>query len=178
MQQPARWYVLQVYAGFEKKTAEMIRENAEREGLSDRIEEVFSPSEEVTEVKNGRRTKVTRNLHGGYLYIKAVMDEDLVRLVRAVPRVSGFLGAEHKPRAVPESEVRFVKKTAADEQGNKRPDVLFEIAESVRVVDGPFQGFTGFVDEVFPERRRLKVMVAIFGRETPVDLEYDQVVKV
>jgi transcription termination/antitermination protein NusG len=177
MSEKARWYVVQVYAGFEKKVAETILEHAERDGLAERVVEVYSPAEEVNEVKNGRRTTTTRNMHGGYLYLKAYMNEDVMRLVRAVPRVSGFLGADHKPCAVSEAEVARIKKIA-DEVPTAATGLSFEMGESVKITQGPFETFSGFVEEVFEDRRRLRVMVVIFGRETPVELEYSQVVKV
>ncbi len=177
MEKKARWYVVQVYAGFEKKVAETIVEHAERDGLAERVVELYSPAEEVSEVKNGRRTTVSRNMHGGYLYLKAYMNEDVMRLVRAVPRVSGFLGADHKPCAVSEAEVARIKKIA-DEVTPANTGVAFDVGQAVKITQGPFETFTGFVEEVFEDRQRLRVMVVIFGRETPVELEYAQVVKI
>lgn len=174
----ARWYIVHAYSNFEGKVAEAIREQAQRRGLEDHFEDIQVPTEEVTEVVRGAK-KVRQHRHfPGYVLVKMVMSDEAYHLVKNTPKVTGFLGQQNKPQPVSEKEVERILGRVA-EQGAAKPRQLihYETGERVRVCDGPFQSFEGLVSEVDEERGRLKVAVMIFGRETPVDLEYSQVEK-
>lgn len=174
----ARWYVLHVYSGFEDKAAEAIREKAGKKGLEDRIEEILVPTEEVVEVKRGQRVNTERKFFPGYVLIKVEMDDEIWHLIKNTPRVTGFLGASNKPTPVSEKEAQAIIKQVQEGIERPRPSVTFEIGEEVKVAEGPFASFNGTVEEVDEEKARLKVTVSIFGRATPVELEYSQVEKV
>ncbi len=175
----ASWYIVQAYSNFEKKVAESIREQAERQGLAEQFEDIRVPTEEVVEVyRNKKRIKEQRHFPG-YVLVKMDMTDDAYHLVKNTPKVTGFLGAQNKPRPVSEKEVQRIlghmeQQAAA---GTPRPLITFDIGERVKVTDGPFQSFEGSVEEVDEDRARLKVSVTIFGRATPVELEYGQVEK-
>ena len=176
-----KWYVLHAYSGFEKKVAESIREQAKAKGLDDLIDEVLVPTEEVVEVARGKKKTVEKRFFPGYVLMKAQLTDDIYHLVKDTPKVSGFLGAEggKKPLPVRQKEVdRILGKSTDTSAERPRPKVSFEIGEQVQVNDGPFQGFEGAVEEIDEAHGRLKVTVSIFGRGTPVDLEFDQVVKI
>lgn len=172
------WYVVHTYSGFESKVKVSIEQRATALGLSDKISQILIPTEEVVELKKGKRTVSSRKFFPGYLLIKMEMSEQLWYLVKNTPKVTGFVGPATQPTPVPEEQVRAILEQV--EEGAERPKhkVMFLRGESVRVIDGPFQNFTGLVDEVKPDKGRLKVMVSIFGRPTPVDLEFLQVEKV
>ncbi len=174
----ARWYIVHAYSNFEQKVADAIKEQAERQGLQDQIVEVQVPTEEVVEIKrNTKRVRQQRHFPG-YVLVKMDLTDDAYHLIKNTPKVTGFLGAQNKPQPVSEKEIQRILGQVA-EAGAVRPRALinYEIGERVRVSDGPFQSFEGLVSEVDEERGRLKVAVMIFGRETPVDLEYSQVEK-
>ena len=174
----ARWYIVHAYSNFEQKVAEAIREQAERQGLQDQIVDVQVPTEEVVEIKrNTKRVRQQRHFPG-YVLVKMDLTDDAYHLIKNTPKVTGFLGAQNKPQPVSEKEIQRILGQVA-EAGVAKPRALihYEIGERVRVSDGPFQSFEGLVSEVDEERGRLKVAVMIFGRETPVDLEYSQVEK-
>lgn len=177
----AKWYIVHAYSNFEKKVAQSIREQAERKGLDDLVLEIEVPSEEVVEVARGKKKTVERRFFPGYVLMKAILTDDIYHLVKDTPKVTGFLGAEggKKPLPVRQREVDRILGTSDDtsEPQRLRPTVTYEVGEEVRVNDGPFQGFEGAVEEVDEASGRLKVMVSIFGRATPVDLEYAQVDK-
>ena len=176
----AKWYIVHAYSNFEKKVAATILEQAERKGLSDLIEDIQVPTEEVVEVARGKKKTVEKRMLAGYVLIRAQLTDDVYHLVKDTPKVSGFLGAEggKKPLPVPQREVDRILGTSEDGTTERvRPTITYEIGEQVRVNDGPFQGFEGGVEEVDEDNARLKVSVSIFGRATPVDLEYDQVDK-
>ena len=173
-----RWYVIQVYAGFEKKVVEAIRESAEKKGISGCFEELLVPSEEVVEIKRGAKVTVERNYFPGYILIKMALTDEAWHLVRETPKVSSFLGGKGKPLPVSEAEVGRILRQVQEAVEKPRSTISFEIGENVRVCDGPFASFSGMVEEVDQEKSRLKVSVMIFGRPTPVDLEFTQVEKV
>ena len=173
-----RWYVVHVYSGFESKVAQSIREQADREGLGTDILEVLVPTEEVIEVKRGSKTKAERKFFPGYVLVKMSMTDRAWHLVKNTTKVTGFLGAGKKPSPISEAEARRIVDQTQDASQRVRPSVTFEVGENVRVSDGPFASFNGVVEDVDETRARLKVSVSIFGRSTPVDLEYGQVEKV
>lgn len=172
-----RWYVVHVYSGFEKKVAEAIMHQAEQKGLSNKIYEVFVPTEEVVEVKRGKKVSAERRFFPGYVLVRMEMTDDSWHLVRNVPRVTGFIGAKNKPVPISASEAAQIMKQVTDGVAKPRPAVIFEVGEQVRVNDGPFTSFTGLVEEVDEDKGRLKITVSIFGRPTPVELEFGQVEK-
>ena len=173
-----RWYVVHVYSGFESKVAQSIREQADREGLGADILEVLVPTEEVVEVKRGSKTKAERKFFPGYVLVKMSMTDRAWHLVKNTTKVTGFLGAGKKPSPISEAEARRIVDQTQDASQRVRPSITFEVGENVRVSDGPFASFNGVVEDVDETRARLKVSVSIFGRSTPVDLEYGQVEKV
>ncbi len=173
-----RWYVLHVYSGFEKKIATQIKEQAELKGLSDAIGDIIVPVEEVTEVRRAQKVNTERKFFPGYVLINMEMSDDAWHLVKDVPKVTGFLGSKTRPSPIPDSEAERIMKQAQEGTEHPRPAVLFEIGEQVRVADGPFTSFNGIVEEVDEDKGRVKVSVSIFGRSTPVDLEYGQVEKI
>jgi transcriptional antiterminator NusG len=173
-----RWYVLHVYSGFEKKIATQIKEQAEQKGLAEDIGEIVVPVEEVMEVRRAQKVNTERKFFPGYVLINMEMSDDAWHLVKDVPKVTGFLGSKMKPSPIPDAEAARIMKQAQEGAENRRPAVIFEIGEQVRVADGPFTSFNGVVEEVDEDKGRVKVSVSIFGRSTPVDLEYSQVEKV
>ena len=174
-----RWYVVHVYSGFEKKIAQQIKEQAAQKGLGDQFDEILVPAEEVTEVRRGQKVNSERKFFPGYVLVKMEMSDDAWHLVKDTPKVAGFLGNKNKPSPITEAEAqRIVNQVKEGVDKPRKPAVVFEIGEQVRVADGPFTSFMGTVEEVDEERGRVKVSVSIFGRSTPVELEYTQVEKV
>lgn len=173
----AKWYVVHVYSGFEYKVAEQIREQSHKAGLDDHIEEVLVPTEEVVEIKRGEKVNTERKFFPGYVLVRMDLTDEAWHLVRNIPKVTGFLGGKERPTPVSEGEVKRIRQQV--EEGVSRPkhSVTFEVGEKVRVCDGPFASFIGMVEEVDEEKSRLKVSVSIFGRATPVELEFTQVEK-
>ena len=174
-----RWYVLHVYSGFEKKVASSIKETAAKRGLDQYIEEVMVPIEEVIEVRRGQKVNAERKFFPGYVLVKMEMNDDAWHLVKNTPKVTGFLGGGgNKPSPITEVEAQRLLKQVTEGAERPRPSITFDIGEQVRVCDGPFNSFNGVVEEIDEDRSRLKVLVSIFGRSTPVELEFTQVEKV
>ena len=173
-----RWYVVHVYSGFEKKIAQQIKDQAIQSGLGEQFEEVLVPSENVVEVRRGQKVSSEQKFFPGYVLVKMDLTDDAWHLVKNTPKVTGFLGSKTKPSPIPEAEAVRILKQSQEGVERPRPAVLFDIGEQVRVSDGPFASFNGTVEEVDEEKGRLKVSVSIFGRSTPVELEYSQVEKV
>lgn len=172
-----RWYIVNTYSNFEKKVAESIREKADQTGLAEEFEEVLVPTEEVVEMRRGRKVTSERKFFPGYVLLKANLTDEAYHLVKETPKVTGFLGSQSRPVPVSQAEIDRILSQVQEGIDSPKPTILFEIGEQVRVMDGPFQSFTGTVEEVDEERARLKVEVSIFGRATPVELEYAQVEK-
>jgi transcriptional antiterminator NusG len=173
-----RWYVVHVYSGFEKKIAQQIKEQAAQKGLTDQFDEVLVPSEEVVELRRGQKVNAERKFFPGYVLVKMELTDEAWHLVKDTPKVTGFLGTRNRPSPITDAEAERIMKQTREGVERPRPAVLFEIGEQVRVADGPFTSFNGVVEEVDEEKGRVKVSVSIFGRSTPVELEYGQVEKV
>ncbi len=176
-----RWYVVHVYSGFEKKVAQGIREKAAQKGLAELFEEILVPTEEVVEVRRGAKVNAERKFFPGYVLVKMELSDETWSLVKNTPKVTGFLGPGGKPQAISEAEaVRILstKEEAASAAPKQKISVDYEIGDSVKVLDGPFASFNGLVEELDFDRSRVKVSVSIFGRATPVELEFEQVERV
>jgi transcriptional antiterminator NusG len=172
-----KWYIVHAYSNFEKKVAESIREQAKSQGLEDAFSEILVPTEDVVEIRRGRKVNAERKFFPGYVLVKMDLSDEAYHLIKNTPKVTGFLGSGSKPMPVSEKEVARI--IGAIEEGVERPKptITFDIGETVRVIDGPFASFNGSVEQVDEERARLRVTVSIFGRATPVELEYAQVEK-
>jgi len=172
-----RWYIVHCYSGFEKKVAQSVMEQAENQGMGEMFDQVLVPSEEVVEMRGGKKVSSERKFFPGYVLVRMEMTDESWHLVRNTPKVTGFLGSGNKPMPIPDYEAEQVMSQVQEGVERPRPSILFEVGETVRVADGPFTSFNGTVQEVDEERARLKVAVSIFGRATPVELEYTQVEK-
>lgn len=173
----ARWYSVHVLSNFEKKVAESIREAVRVQGLENEIEEVMVPTEEVVEIRRGQKVNVERRFMPGYVLVKMEMTDRAYHLINDTPRVTGFLGPQGRPTPLRDAEVARILNQVEEGVESPRPSITFEIGEQVNVTDGPFESFSGMVEDVDEENARLKVTVSIFGRATPVELEYSQVAK-
>ncbi len=172
-----KWYIVHAYSNFEKKVAEAIRQAAAEKGMSDLFEEVFVPTEDVTEVRRGRKITAERRYLPGYVLVKMALNDQTYHLIKETPKVTGFLGAGNKPMPVSQKEVDRIRGVVTDSIERPRSTITFEVGENVRVVDGPFASFSGVVEDVDEDTQRVKVAVSIFGRATPVELEFAQVSK-
>ena len=172
-----RWYIVHAYSNFERKVAESIKERAAAANLGDKFEEVLVPMEEVVEMRRGRKVSSERKFFPGYVLVKMDLSDETYHLIKNTPKVTGFLGTENKPIPITEAGAGRILQQVQEGVERPKPSVTFEIGEQVRVADGPFASFNGLVEEVDEERARLKVAVSIFGRATPVELEYGQVEK-
>jgi transcription termination/antitermination protein NusG len=172
-----RWYIVHTYSNFEKKVAESIREQAASQGLSDLFDDILVPTEEVVEVRRGRKVASERRFFPGYVLAKMEMTDQAYHLIKNTPKVTGFLGSDNKPMPISDAEAERILHQVQEGIERPRPSISYEVGEQVRVADGPFASFSGLIEEVDEERSRVKVAVSIFGRPTPVELEFAQVEK-
>ena len=172
-----QWYAVQVYSNFEDKVEKMLRENAERAGLGEQFGQILVPREEVVELKDGQKVTSQRKFFPGYVLVEMEMNDETWHVVKSTRQVSGFLGSGGKPRPMPQREVDALLHQIEEGIERPKPKVMFDIGDAVRVIDGPFASFNGVVEEVMEDKAKLKVSVSIFGRPTPVELEYIQVEK-
>jgi transcriptional antiterminator NusG len=173
-----RWYIVHAYSNFENKVAQSIKDQAAQRHLSEKFDEVLVPTEKVVEVRRGRKVDAERKFFPGYVLVKMEMTDQAFHLIKNTPKVTGFLGSHDTPMPISEKEAMAILQQVQEGVEHPKPSVSFEVGEQVRVADGPFASFNGVVEEVDEERARLKVEVSIFGRPTPVELEYGQVEKV
>ena len=172
-----KWYIIQAYSGFEKKVSEQIEEELVKANLQDHFDQVLVPTQDITENKKGKKTIVKKKYFPGYVLAKLNMTDDIYHLIKDLKKVSGFLGPQGKPSPIAEEEVQKILGNMEESVSNPTNSVIFNIGEQVKVSDGPFASFNGLIEEIDEEKSRLKVSVSIFGRPTPVDLDYTQVEK-
>jgi transcriptional antiterminator NusG len=172
-----RWYIVHTYSNFERKVADSIKEKADATGLNELFDEILVPTEKVVELRRGRKVDAERKFFPGYVLVKMDMTDEAYHLIKNTPKVTGFLGADNKPVPISDAEANRILQQVQEGVERPKPSVSFEVGEQVRVADGPFASFNGLVEEVDEIRARLKVAVSIFGRPTPVELEYGQVEK-
>ncbi|MHA1524414.1 MAG: transcription termination/antitermination protein NusG [Alphaproteobacteria bacterium] len=172
-----RWYIVHAYSNFEKQVGASIMEQAQARGLEDSFDQILVPTEEVVELRRGRKVTTERRFFPGYVLVRMEMSDEAYHLIKATPKVTGFLGTESKPIPISDAEAEQIVQQVQEGVERPKPLISFQIGEQVRVADGPFASFNGSVEEVDEERSRLKVAVSIFGRATPVELEYAQVEK-
>ncbi|HZQ55918.1 MAG TPA: transcription termination/antitermination protein NusG [Bryobacteraceae bacterium] len=172
------WYIIHAYSGFEQKVAESLRSRAQAFGFADRVGQILIPTEEVVELRNGKKVTSKRLLYPGYVLVEMEMDDELWHAVKNTPRVTGFVGGGTKPVPLTADEVNSVLYRQASSAERPRPKLTFEKNETVKIIDGPFTNFSGKVEEINLERNTLRVMVTIFGRSTPVELDFLQVEKI
>ena len=177
-QPPKNWYIVHAYSGFEQKVAESLRTRAQAFGFAERLGQILIPTEEVVELKNGKKVTSKQLLYPGYVLVEMEMDDELWHAVKSTPRVTGFVGGSTKPVPLTADEVNSVLYRQASSAERPRPKMTFEKNETVKIIDGPFTNFSGKVDEINSERNTLRVMVTIFGRSTPVELDFLQVEKI
>ena len=173
-----KWYVVHVFSGSEKRVCQGIEEQVQSKKMEDLIEEVLVPTEEVVEIRRGAKIQSEKKFFPGYILVKMEMTDESWHLIKAQPKVTGFLGGKGRPNAISSSEAKRLIEQISEGIERPRSSIIYEIGEEVRVSEGPFQSFNGMVEEIDEDKSRLKVAVSIFGRSTPVDLEYSQVEKV
>ena len=171
------WYIVQSHSSFENKVAGLIKEEADKAKISDKFEEIIVPTHDVTEVKRGKRIQRKKKYFPGYVLIKSEMDNNIYHMIKNIKRVSGFLGTKGIPVPVSDKEIDKILGQIKDGVAQPKSAIEYSVGEKVQVIDGPFASFSGMVEEIDEEKSRLKVSVSIFGRPTPVDLEYNQVEK-
>ena len=171
------WYIVQAYSGFEKKVVESIKEELKKKKLHENLGEILVPTHQVTEVKKGKRTKREKKYFPGYVLVKVNLSKEIYHLIKNIQKVSGFLGSADQPTPISDKEIQRILGQVSESAINQKSGISFEIGEKVKVCDGPFASFNGLIEEIDEEKSRLKVSVSIFGRPTPVDLEFNQVEK-
>ena len=171
------WYIVQAYSGFEKKVVESIKDILSKNKLESHLDEILVPTHQVTEVKKGKRTKKERKYFPGYILIRVDLNKQIYHLIKNLQKVSGFLGSADKPSPLSDDEIKRILGQVSESAINQKSGISFEIGEKVKVCDGPFASFNGLIEEIDEDKSRLKVSVSIFGRPTPVDLEFNQVEK-
>ena len=171
------WYIVQAYSGFEKKVVEAIKDELKKNNLSEKLEEILVPTHQVTEVKKGKRTKKEKKFFPGYVLIKIELTMKIYHMIKNLQKVSGFLGSAESPTPISDNEIKRILGQVSETAISQKTGISFEIGEKVKVCDGPFASFNGLIEEIDEEKSRLKVSVSIFGRATPVDLEFNQVEK-
>ena len=172
------WYIVQSHSSFENKVAKLIKEEAEKAKMSEKIEEIVVPTHDVTEVKRGKRIQRKKKYFPGYVLIKSEMDNNFYHMIKNIKKVSGFLGSRGSPIPVSDEEVEKILGQIKDGVAQPKSAIDYSVGEKVQVIDGPFASFNGLIEDIDEDKSRLKVSVSIFGRPTPVDLEYNQVEKV
>ena len=173
-----QWYIVHTYSGFEAKVKESLRQRVDAMGMGESIEDILIPTEEVVEIRDGKKTRSTRKFFPGYVLVKMEMSDAAWHVVKNTPKVTGFVGTGNKPVPLSDAEVDRIVHQVSTTVDKPKPKLEFRTGESVRIVDGPFSNFTGHVEEINEDRSTLKVMVTIFGRSTPVELEFQQVEKI
>ena len=172
------WYIVQSHSSFENKVAQEIKEEATKANLSDKIEEIIVPTHDITEVRRGKRVQRKKKYFPGYILIKSEMNDQLYHMIKNIKKVSGFLGTKGTPVPVSDKEIEKILGQIKDGVAQPKSAIDYSVGEKVQVIDGPFASFNGLIEDIDEEKSRLKVSVSIFGRPTPVDLEYNQVEKV
>lgn len=173
-----KWYIVYIYSGFEKKVAQAIYKESKQKNLDSSFAEVLVPTEEVVELKKGKKVNSEKRIFPGYVLVKMIMNDDTWHLVRSIDKVTNFLGANNRPQPVSETEVKRILQQIEESALSPKHTIAFEVGESVKIISGPFESFVGVVEEVDFEKSRLKLSVSIFGRSTPIELEFAQVVKI
>ena len=171
------WYIVQAYSGFEKKVVDTIKDELKKHKFLDKLDEILVPTHKVTEVKKGKRTKKEKKFFPGYVLIKVDLTKEIYHIIKNLQKVSGFLGSADKPTPISDEEIKRILGQVSESAVTQKAGINFEIGEKVKVCDGPFASFNGLIEEIDEEKSRLKVSVSIFGRPTPVDLEFNQVEK-
>ena len=171
------WYIVQSHSSFENKVAQLIKEEADKAKISDKIEEIVVPTHDVTEVKRGKRVQRKKKYFPGYVLIKSEMDKNIYHMIKGIKKVSGFLGTKGVPAPVSDKEIEKILGQMKDGVAQPKSTIDYSVGEKVQVVDGPFASFTGLIEDIDEEKLRVKVSVSIFGRPTPVDLEFNQIEK-
>ena len=171
------WYIVQAYSGFEKKVVNLIKDELKKRKLDEKLQEILVPTHYVTEVNKGKRIKKEKKFFPGYILIKIELTKDIYHMIKNLQKVSGFLGSADKPTPISDDEIKRILGEVSETAVSQKTGISFEIGEKVKVCDGPFASFNGLIEEIDEEKSRLKVSVSIFGRPTPVDLEFNQVEK-